>query len=345
MKGTYVLWGPPLLPMVYDEAAQRSVKTLIDLYWPFESGQGLLDRPEVLEPADVLLTGWGCPRLDAKILDAAPNLKAIFYAAGTVEPIVSDALWDRDILVTCANDANAIPVADFTVAEVIFSLKRGWFFQRQFAERRDGAETAMWRYKVPHSGTYGSVVGVVSLGGIGRRVCELLKAFEVRVIAHDPYVGEADAASLGVTMCGLNELFREADVVSLHTPLLDTTRGLVTGSLIGSMKQHATLINTARGGIIDEAEMIEELERRQDLTAVLDVTETEPIDKSSTLFDLPNVVLTPHIAGSQMMECQRMGGYMVGELDRYVRGQPLKYRVDKAAAERMGMLRSQAAGE
>ncbi len=293
MKGTYVLWGPPLLPMVYDEAAQRSVKTLIDLYWPFESGQGLLDRPEVLEPADVLLTGWGCPRLDAKILDAAPNLKVIFYAAGTVEPIVSDALWDRDILVTCANDANAIPVADFTVAEVIFSLKRGWFFQRQFSERRDGAETAMWRYKVPHSGTYGSVVGVVSL----------------------------------------------------HTPLLDTTRGLVTGSLIGSMKQHATLINTARGGIIDEAEMIEELERRQDLTAVLDVTETEPIDKSSTLFDLPNVVLTPHIAGSQMMECQRMGGYMVGELDRYVRGQPLKYRVDKAAAERMGMLRSQAAGE
>jgi len=324
------------MPIVYSEEAQRKVRSLIDLYWPFESGQGLLKRPGILEPAEVLMAGWGCPRLDSTILDAAPNLDAVFYAAGTVEPIVSQALWERGITLTCANEANAIAVADFTVAEIVFSLKHGWYFHREFTRRRSAGLRSLWRYRLQSRGTYGSTVGVVSVGAIGRRVCELLRSYEVEVIAHDPFLSPGEGNALGVTMVSLGELFAESDVVSLHTPLLDSTDGMVTGALVKTMKPHATLINTARGRLIREDELIRVLKRRRDLTAVLDVTATEPLEKSSPLFDMRNVILTPHVAGSHMHECWRLGDYMVEELERYVKGEPLKWAVSRERAESMG---------
>jgi phosphoglycerate dehydrogenase-like enzyme len=163
-----------------------------------------------------------------------------------------------------------------------------------------------------------NTVGVISLGMLGRLVCEHLRRFELQVLAYDPLVSAEEAARYGATWRTLDEIFRQADVVSLHTPWLQETEGLITGAHLASMKEGATLINTARGAIVREAEMIDVLQQRPDLLAVLDVTWPEPPLPGSPLYTLPNVILTPHIAGSLDAECQRMGQIVVEELQRFV---------------------------
>jgi len=148
----------------------------------------------------------------------------------------------------------------------------------------------------------------------------------------DPFVSEAQAAELGAEKVSLEELFQRSDVVSIHTPSLPETRGMVTGTHIASMKPGATFINTSRGEVVCEDEMIAVLQQRDDLQAVLDVTTVEPPEPDSLLYTLPNVVLTPHIAGSVGSECRRMAQYMVDELERFVAGQPLKWAVTPEAA-------------
>ena len=154
----------------------------------------------------------------------------------------------------------------------------------------------------------------------------------MRVIAYDPFVDEATAAKLGVTLVTLEALFAQSDVVSLHTPWLPETVGLITGELIASMKPCATFINTSRGAVVWEEEMLDVLAARPDLQAVLDVVWPEPPAPESRLFDLPNVVLTPHIAGSMGAECHRMGRYMIDELDRYLAGEPLRWGITREKA-------------
>ena len=167
---------------------------------------------------------------------------------------------------------------------------------------------------------------------IGRLVRERLRPFDLKVLAYDPFIKPEDAAALGVTLVPLDVLFRKCDVVSLHTPWLKETEGLITGALLASMKPGATFINTARGAVVREAEMVEVLQQRPDLSAVLDVTDPEPPVANSPLYTLPNVLLTPHIAGSMARECRRMGRYMVEELDRFLTGRPLAWKIDKTKA-------------
>ena len=132
---------------------------------------------------------------------------------------------------------------------------------------------------------------------------------------------------MNVELVSLEELFRRADVVSVHTPWLPETEGLIRGAHIASMKQGATFINTARGAVVRERELLEVLAARPDLQAVLDVAIEEPPAADSQMYTLPNVLLTPHIAGSTGAECRRMGRYMAEELVRYAAGEPLRWPV------------------
>jgi len=179
------------------------------------------------------------------------------------------------------------------------------------------------------AGTYGSTVGLVSLGAIGRGVIERLRLIlpDVSVLAHDPYLSAAEIEQRGATPVTLDEVFRQSDVVSLHTPWLPETERMIEGKHIASMKPFATMINTARGAIIAQDELIATLSARPDLTAMLDVTYPEPPEPDSALYTLPNVFLTPHIAGSIESECRRMGRYMVEELRRYCQGEALLYAI------------------
>ncbi len=285
------------------------------------------DDLRMLEEVEMIFTGWDGISLDKRVLDAAPNLKAVFFSGGSVRNMVSEEFWGRDILLTSAAAANAVPVAEFTFAQIILALKQAWPQSREVHRTREFPSYVAGEREM--SGAFLTTVGIVSLGHIGRRVCEMLRMLEVRVLAYDPFVTEQEANALGVELVSLAEMFRRSDVVSLHTPLIQETNGLITGSHIARMKSGATLINTARGAIINEPEMIEALRKRPDVFALLDVTLHDPLEKESPLYVLPNVFLTPHIAGSLGRECRRMGRSMIEEGLRFLNGEPLQWAITR----------------
>ncbi len=312
--------------VIYGPEERADLAALLDISAPPQTAESIRQDPHPLADAEVILSGWGCPRLDADFLDSAPKLQAVFYGAGSIRSIVTDAFWARTIPITSSYAANAVPVAEFTLSQIIFCLKRGW--QHVFAIR----EQRSYVQRIPAPGAYGSTVGVISLGMIGRMVCHRLQALDVRVIAYDPFVDEADAVSLGVELCSLDDIFRRADIVSLHTPWLPETEGMITGAHFAMMKPGATFLNTARGAIVREQEMIDVLRERRDLLAVLDVVWPEPPATDSPLFTMENVVLTPHIAGSLDSECRRMGRIVVDEVRRFVQGEPLQWAISREQA-------------
>jgi len=324
LKGLYIL-DKQSFELIYGADEQRDIAVFVDILAPPQSKESVRANPSLLADVEVIFSGWGAPLMDRRFLAAAPNLRAVFYGAGSVRSFVTDTFWERNIILSSAATANAMPVSEYTLAAILFSLKHGWRYAMQV--RRDGRFPA----KTTVPGAYESIVGLVSLGLIGRLVRERLRPFDLRVLAYDPYMKAEYARELDVQLLSLAELFRRSDVVSLHTPLLEETEGMITGAHFASMKEGATFINTARGAVVLENEMIEVLKQRPDLQAVLDVSHPEPPEAGSPLYTLPNVILTPHIAGSMDGECQRMGRYMVEELRRYVAGKPLRWQVTREA--------------
>ncbi len=325
VHGAYLM-DPKHIPLVWPPEERALVAGLLGTSPPFLTEAEAAADPSPLRDVEVLLSGWGCPKLDAAFLARAPRLRAVFYAAGSVRHIVTDASWERGVRICSAWGANGVPVAEFTFSQIVFCLKGGYRLSRAVRERRTFVEA------VGVAGALGSTVGLVSLGQIGRRVRELLRNLEVEVVAFDPFLSPAEARSLGVRSVPLDELFRISDVVSLHTPWIPETEGLVRGHHFASMKPFAAFINTARGAVIAEPEMIEVLRARPDLQAVLDVTWPEPPATGSPLYELPNVVLTPHIAGSVGRERGRMGRATREDLERWMKGEPLVGEVTRERA-------------
>lgn len=323
LKGIFIL-HTNAYDKIYGSSELEEIGRLVDIYAPQQTAESIRQDPSILSQAELIFSGWGMARMDEALLDAAPNLKAVFYGAGSIRGFATDAVWDRGILISSAYAANAIPTAEFALSQILFSLKRGWYYA--LAVKREGA----YPPKTPVPGAYESSVGLVSLGMIGTYVAQLLQAFDVRVLAYTS--SEEKAARLGAERCSLEALFSRSDVVSLHTPWIPETEGMITGEHFALMKPDATFINTARGAVIREQEMIEVLQQRADLFAILDVTYPEPPEPGSPLYTLPNVVLTPHIAGSLDNECRRMGRYMVDELKRYLSGEPLQWAISKEKA-------------
>jgi phosphoglycerate dehydrogenase-like enzyme len=323
--GLYAM-DPARFETVYGVPERERISALLHVPAPLLGAEEVRRRPELLAGIDVLLTGWGAPVLDAELLAAAPGLRLVLYAAGSIRSVVTEEFWARGIPIVSAYAANAVPVAEFTVAQIVYALKHGW----RYVLAARAARRAVPRQ--PEPGGYGSVVGVMSLGAVGRLVCERLTGFDVLVQAYDPFADPAVAARLGVKLVELDELFATSDVVSVHTPLLPETYGLVDEERLAAMKHGATLINTARGAIVDEPALVRVLARRPDLFAVLDVTDPEPPVDESPLFALPNVVVTPHIAGSLGPERRRMAALVADELQRFMAREPLRWSVTREQA-------------
>src|SRR5579859_914722 len=324
LKGIFVLRADSFSD-IYGPV-QDEIQRLVNIDLPPQTAEEVTQNLEVLRDIDLLFTGWGGPRLDRAFLQAAPNLQAVFYGGGTVYPIITPEFWEKGIPITSAAVANAVPVAEYTLSQILFCLKGGWHYTESI--KRDKQYPPRQHFP----GNYQSTVGLISLGLIGRRVCELLRNFDLHVLAYDPYVDPKVARDLSVELCPLDEIFRRANAVSVHTPWLPETEGLITGEHFAVMQPNAAFINTARGAVVRENEMIAILEQRQDLIAVLDVTYPEPPVADSPLFTLPNVVLTPHIAGSLGREARRLGETMLEELSRYVHGEPFRWRVSPMQA-------------
>ncbi|WEH14591.1 hydroxyacid dehydrogenase [Streptomyces sp. VNUA24] len=285
---------------------------------------------KALAETEILVTGWGCPRIDRAVLDAAPGLRAILHSAGSVKGFVTPDVWERGITVSTAADANALPVAEYTLAMILLAGK-------DILNRRERLRTERvspgWGF-VPGIGNHGRRVGVVGASRIGRRVIELLRPFDLRVSLTDPYVDEAGAAALGVPLLPLDELLRTSDIVTVHAPDTPETHRLLDRRALALMPDGAVLLNTARGALVDHDALVDEL-RTGRLSAILDVTDPEPLPADSPLLDLPNAFVTPHLAGSQGNEVARLGLAVTQEAERLAAGAGLAYALDRSTLERM----------
>ena len=315
---------------IYGSREMEEIRELTDLLDGVVTQDVLESEPMILHDVELIFSGWGAPVFDDVLLKRIPKLEAVFYGAGSIRGIVTPEFWDSGITITSSWAANAVPVTEVVVAQITLSLKKFW--QSSWIKSR-----ASWASHPDISGMYDTKIGLISLGMIGRMVAERLKSYDVEVLAYDPFVNQetADNRGLGVRMVSLVELFSECDVVSLHTPNLPTTKNMITGDLILSMKQSATFINTARGAVVDETGLISALAERPDIFALLDVTDPEPPLDGSALYELPNVILSPHIAGSQGPECRRMGRYTIDQCRKYLAGEDLDWKISQTMSETM----------
>ena len=316
------------LDRVFANGRRQRIDSMVDIYPATISSSTFLDHAEQLQNLQVIFSTWGMVPLGPHELDRLSALEAVFYAAGSVQRFARPIL-ERDILLVSSWAANAVPVAEFTLSQILLSCK-GYF---RCAERCVSPQG--WEDVSHGPGAFGETVGLIGMGMVGRRVAELLKPFDVHVLACDPYLNEADAEELDVVQVSLEELFARALVVSNHLPDLPATRGVLGRALLASMRQGATFINTGRGAQVVETELAEVMERRPDLTALLDVTYPMPPLEDSPLFSLPNIYLSPHIAGSKGDEITRQADYMIEEFERWEAGEPLRYQVTLEMLETM----------
>lgn len=309
---------------VYAQGRRQQVEQLTDC------ASQIMDLSNVeagdLADVEVIFSTWGFPPLNGEQLDKMPDLRAVFYAAGSVQGFARPLL-QRDILVMSAWAANAVPVAQWTLAQILLAGKGTHRNEREYAARK--------RPSFRGRGNFGAAVSILGAGQIGRRVIELLQPFDLKILVFDPFLPGDVAASLGATKVELDEAFARGHVVSNHLANLPATVGMLTGAHFAAMPENATFINTGRGATVREIEMIEVLQSRPDLTALLDVTHPEPPAPDSPLWEMPNVHLTSHLAGSIGDEVVRMADYAIEEFVRWQRKEPLRYAVTEEMLELM----------
>ncbi|MEK0314727.1 hydroxyacid dehydrogenase [Cohnella sp. 56] len=270
---------------------------------------------EVIRDADIAITSWGCGQLTARVLDAAPNLQLVLHAAGTVKPIVTPEIWARGIRVSNATAALGKGVAETALGFTIVSLKDMWRLSR---DTREGG----WGDGANVREVYDVTIGVVGAGRAGSHYIKLLRQFDVDIVLYDPFVSEAQAREMGARKAELDELLAQSDAISIHLPSLPETQHMFNRDRFARMKDDCVLINTARGSVIDEDALAEEL-RKGRFFACLDVTEPEPPRADHPFRGLPNVVLTPHIAGAVNNGLQRIAQAVVLEAEAFMDGEPL----------------------
>ena len=304
LKAVFVCAKKETVDYVYSEAQRKQIAEVTDLM-PEIVNAGNFDSVD-LKDVEVIFSTWGMMNFTDEQLDRMPNLKAVFYGAGATD-YFARPLLARGIKVISAWKANAIPVAEFVLAQIILSMKN--YFSNN------------WNNKFAGPGCYGETVALIGAGAISSKLQEMLKVLNMNLnVLVIPSRPERRTVSL-------EEAFRTAYVVSNHLPNREDNQKVLTKELFASMRQGATFINTGRGAQVDEASLIEVLKARPDLTALLDVTFPEPPEAGSELYTLPNVRLTTHIAGSLNDEVHRMADYVIGDYLHFAAGEPLEHEV------------------
>lgn len=326
MKKALFVLSDFMFEKCYDEDTLKIINDNFDIIGGNITTENLEQNMSLISKVEVIFSGMGSLEYSKEFMVAAPNLEAIFYAAGSMKNLLSNEVWDQNITISTANTANAIPVAEFTFSQILYTLKDGWKFVRETRKNKGKPNSVNVHETL---GNYNQTVGIISLSEIGRKTIELLRPFDLDVIAYDPYIEDSEAVKLGIKLVELDEIFEQSDVVSLHSPWLPETENMIKGEHFRAMKQGASFINTARGQIVDEPRMLEVLQKREDLTAILDVVHPEPPAKDSLIFKLDNIVYTPHIAGSTGNELARLGAFITKEALRYINNQPLQYQITK----------------
>jgi (S)-sulfolactate dehydrogenase len=276
-----------------DDSAVRTLALAHDtLYDPH-----LVDRQDALvsaiAEADALIVR-NRTQVDASLLTAAKKLRVVGRLGVGLDNIDVVACAQRAVEVIPATGANALAVAEYVIATAMLLLRGAYASTADVAAGR-------WPRAALSNGreTAGKTLGIVGFGGIGRLTARLARGLGMRVVACDPQLSATAALwdEEGAACASLDTVLRESDVVTLHVPLTPATRHLIDGPRLAAMKKDAVLINTSRGGVVDEAALAAALRAGALGGAALDVFDHEPLAAGAPLADCPNLILTPHIAG------------------------------------------------
>ncbi|MCP4380827.1 MAG: hydroxyacid dehydrogenase [Hyphomicrobiales bacterium] len=273
----------------------------------------------------VVITGWGAPPLSDDVLAHYPKLALIAHCAGSLKQIVDPRILSRGIRITTSALANAQPVAEYTLAYILRWNKRLDVFEAGYRQERDRF-SAEALHRERNLGNTGRSVGIVGASRVGRSLMNLLAPFDLDVLLTDPMVSSDETAGLGASKVSLSDLMRLSDIVSVNAPLLPETEGMIGREQLALMRDGSLLINTARGHVIDQDALIDQLKTGR-ISAVLDVTDPEPLPASSPLYDLNNVVLTPHVAGSLGREIHRMTALTLSEIELFFHEARLEHEI------------------
>ena len=293
MKALVTLPKNAVFPTFFTPDNIALAESLGEIIWNETDRQ--LTTEEIIErigDCDTYITGWSSPRADRAILDAAPNLRILTHLCGTVVPFVSDALWERGIRVISGNRFFAESVAEGTLAYMLSALRDIPFYSARLHDKR------IWKEKTDNNqGLAGKKIGLISYGAIARNLVRILSVFRVELYVYDikPLPAE-DVLRYHLKQASMEEIFSTCDIVSVHTPLFDATHHLIGKDLLGRLQEGALFINTSRGPVIDQKALEAELATGR-FRAVLDVYEKEPPASDCPLYDLPNVMMMPHMGG------------------------------------------------
>ncbi len=322
-KAIFMTHAPYNINNVYSEATREKLAERLEFLAPVTSVEELEARKAELSEVEIIFSTWGMlPLSKEQITEFLPGLRAVYYGAGSVQYFARPFL-ELGIEVYSAWAANAVPVAEYTVAQIILANK-GYF------QRFHRASNEAWLNKNPgvaFTGNFRNKVGLIGIGMIGSLVAEMLKAYELEVLAFDPFLPAEKAEKLGLKLVTLEELFRDCTVISNHLANNPQTVGMLNGALFNLMKPNAVFINTGRGAQVVESDLIAALEAEPFRVALLDVTMPEPPVAGSRLYSLDNVFLSPHIAGSLGSEVARMGEFMLADFLLRSSGSPTRWRV------------------
>ncbi|NJD03734.1 MAG: hydroxyacid dehydrogenase [Ruminiclostridium sp.] len=308
---------------VFSPDILKSLESLTDLYDRIVDMDDLAENAGLLTDVEVVFSSWGMPEFsEDDIRKYMPNLKAVFYAAGSVQNFARPFL-NNNIIVVSAWAANAVPVAEYAVSQILLANKG--FFQSTVKYRKD--YTAARKFAETFPGNYSIKTGILGAGMIGSMVIEMLKQHNMEILVFDPFLSDERAKDMGVNKCSLVEIFSCCQTISNHMADNAQTSGILNKEHFSLMLENTTFINTGRGAQVVEKDLIEALREEPGRTAVLDVTCPEPVESDSELLKLDNVFLTPHIAGSMNHELYRMSQLVLQEFIRYEKGEALKHSV------------------
>lgn len=317
---------------IYSESTRKELNLLTGICDTVYSGDDVRNNTSLFADTEYIFSTWGMPTFTKEeIREIFPCLRCVFYGAGTVQFFARPFL-ENGIKVFSAWAANAVPVAEYTVAQIILANK-GFFPLSRYQSEGMLEKAALLKECYP--GTFGEYTGIIGAGMIGSLVIKMLKNYNLRIKVFDPFLSDTKAAELGVTKCSLEEVFSDCFVVSNHLANNEQTQNMLRKKHFESMRKYATFLNTGRGAQVNEKDLCDVLKLREDLTAILDVTNPEPPEKGHPFYTLKNCILTPHIAGSYGDEVKRMGDYMLYEYRKFIEGKPSEYEVTLAMLETM----------
>ena len=327
MKSCFIAENSGTLKSVYPKSVVDQLNEQFNLVSQDAYSKAyVLENKEEFLDIEYIFSTWSMPKFtEDEIKEVFPSLKAVFYAAGSVQGFARPFL-ECGVKVFSAWAANAEPVAEMSVAHIILANK-GYHMSAFYGSQSASLRQKSVEFCVNNRGNYGCKVGILGLGMIGARVCNLLKNYNLEILAFDPFCSDEKAKALGVKLASLEEIFSECEVISNHIANNEQTKGMLKYEHFRLMHKYATFINTGRGAQVIEEDLIRALKEEPCRCAVLDVTDPEPPREDSPFFEMDNVILTPHIAGSQRDEWHRMAEYMLSEAVAYTNGDAVKYSV------------------